>query len=218
MSAPTPIDVYLLKFGTYENLLKLQAGQVHMRTVGYFRQQEEIDGRGDSYEGLALNLQPDRGDFTIDDRTGAGEIVGPIRAYNVAYDDLHVFCVTAISNDYIWQQSNSGAPLISERLAAFGSHVLFIKHDVFVARMREAAQAGDYKMDAGPVVYYDSMSYHGPVGPIHKRSAYRWQMEWRFVVEPSGKGIKNIELGSLADIAILYETKTVAERVVQAST
>ena len=208
MSESKPAIVQkFLKFGTLENLLKLRAGQVHMKTLGYFRDLEEKDGRGDSYEALTTHLQP--GQFRLGFRTSTSDeifevtelIAKPLRIW--ANTDVHVFCMTALTVQYLEEQARVGAPIIGERLKALSNYVLEISPKPFMDRMTQAAAAAGFKTDWGVVKYYNPALYHGEIDYFDKRSSYDWQMEARIVADPSGNDHMNIELGSLEDISIL---------------
>lgn len=177
-----------------------------MKTLRYFRDLEEADGRGDKYEALHLHLQPGQfrlrfGDFEIPPE----DLAAPLLMSRDADAEMHVFCLTALTTDHIDRQAALGASVMNEQLAAWGTHVLVIKPKPFLARMAEAVRAAGFDHQFAPVQYYDPASYHGVMTPFHKRSAYEWQMEARIVATPSGKEFINVELGSLEDVTELLE-------------
>lgn len=193
-----------LKFGSLENLTKLRAGQVHMKTLGYFRDLEEKDGRGDKYEALFAHLQPGQFRLRLGDlEIPAEDLAGPMTMSRDADADIHVFCMTALTVDHI--NSHEGRSVINEQLLEWGPHVLMIKPRPFLERMAEAVRTAGFKHEFAPVQYYDPASFHGNASPFHKRSSYEWQMEARIIATPSGEKFRNIELGSLEDITELLD-------------
>lgn len=214
MSESKPLTIHrFLKFGSLENLTKLiMKGQVHMKTLRYFRDLEEKDGRGDSYETLAAHLQPGRFKLSFGTSDGksmfevaAEDIAAPFLMHSEGDADLHVFCMTAITTQYLESQTNAGAPIISEQLKSWGKYMLSIKPKPFLDRLTQAATAEGFKIDWGRIEYYDPASYHGETNFFHKRNIYEWQMEARIIADASGKNEHDFFLGSLEDISTLYQ-------------
>lgn len=178
-----------------------------MKTLGYFRNLEEGDGRGDSHEALRYHMQPGKGRLVLGDyEVKAEDLAAPIRMHQTAHDAVHTFCMTGLTDDVLIHHEQNQTFPITEQLSALGQYVLVIRPRPFLERFRQAADREGFSYEFAPVIYYDAATFHGETSLFHKRNIYEWQQEVRIISNPSDQPFRNVELGSLADISGLYET------------
>lgn len=209
MSSPLTFARFL-KFGSLANLEKLIRGQVHMKTLGYFRTLEEVDGRGDGHEALSHHLQPGQIRLKIGDyEVPAEDLAAPVLMHLSVHDAVHVFCMAGLTVDYFQQRAQERSSPITDQLAGLGQYVLVIKPRPFLERFMQAAEKDGFRYQFAPVNYFDPTTYHGPTTLFHKRTQYAWQQEVRIIADPSGNPYRNVDIGSIEDIAGLYEIDVV---------
>jgi len=119
--------------------------------------------------------------------------------------DANLYCLTAIIHQEI---ESLGTLTLDIANTKFGSHFLIIKNPkLFYERIRNGFEMEGMNVDSGLVVYYDRYDINGEVSPFHKRNEFKFQKEFRFVIENQTKSPIKIKIGSLNEIAQIFEIK-----------
>jgi hypothetical protein len=96
-----------------------------------------------------------------------------------------------------------GSPVfVDERNFRFGdAFAVLIDGEEFLRRVRTAAESCGHKLIYRLVEYFDEETYTGPVGIFGKRSAFRYQSEFRIALVPGINEPYSFAVGDLSDIA-----------------
>ncbi|WP_459925349.1 hypothetical protein [Desulfatiferula olefinivorans] len=195
----------------------LKDGLLYMNNIDYFKKYEDSDIalRGDIYEGLAASYNANQliikiGDIVIEDAIGKVDV-----GYNVD-NETNIYCMTKISDGKILDAGDEGLYL-SEKFLKFGNKAVVIggsNISEFENRLRKAFSSDNSiyipRNDgilAKQVTYLDRDKHHGPMNVFNKFEDYSWQYEWRIAVnQASGRGPYKFKIGSLYDIAHVFES------------
>lgn len=196
----------LLKFA--DDLKHLAAlreeGLVYMKPLDYFRKLEDEDEeRGDKFEGSSRIWQPHHMELTLDVAgvglytAVPGEITAPIRYSLPGQRALNVFCTTAI------ELSAKTGQFEIDKATAFRPWVTIIAPKLLSARLEAAANRMNFSFGSGFVEYYEGAEYTGETGPFRKRTRFRHQQEFRFIIDRGTTICETLSLwiGSLEDIS-----------------
>jgi len=199
----------LMKFGAVEYLQELLTqGHLFMQPVSYFRALEADSARGDSDEALTYCYQPSRTVLEVrgpgGDWQNVGGMVGPMLYREDRGSTGNAFCMFALRASHAEALARQLAEtVVDQRNQAFGDcAVVFTDGDELLLRARAAAAKDGLTLRQGLVEYVDKETYHGPMGPFRKFSAFSYQSEFRLVAKPGCVGPRSLMLGSLEDIAV----------------
>jgi len=203
-----------MKFGSKENIEDLfNNGTIYMNPLQKFRELEDEELRGDSYEGVSSILNIPAGDIEI-----------PSLNFKGKYHSLHlrgsrekitgnVFCLYCISS---YGFNNPEDIKVDEKVKLFGSHVLFIKDkQEFLNRVENKLKSLNLKYNYNFVEYYDKDKINGTVHLFQKPLEFEYQKEFRFYVEKDEIEPISFSIGSLENIAEIHEIQTIDTLVVR---
>ena len=201
----------LLKIGKPEHIGRLRdLGELYMRPLWKFAEEENDPHRGDRYEGTSYIWQPDVAQLQVE-VAGTFQAIpgisGPIRHVSGLDRNTNVFCMYAL-------RSLETPTRIDERNAHFGQAFAYITHvDEFLRRVRNNLPRGTHAR-ADFVEYIDSTIYTGPMMAFRKRREFAHQSEFRIAVSPGTGRDLIIPVGDLSDILIVgYSEQIVGRRV-----
>lgn len=217
----------------------IKKGELFCRTLGYFKELDGDDSRGDKFEAVTDWYQPDQINIamTFKDKDGTEKtfpienIAGPVTIQNNGYNRLNLYCMYAVKipefeESYeteeervaIVQKINlmlkDRSTLSADFLALGEFAVVVFQVEEFIERIKKVAQDRNYACWHGVIRYYDPDKFHGSLNEIEavfkKRNVYRHQNEYRFVFDSNEpEGPKLIHLGSLEGIAIKISTSEI---------
>ena len=187
-----------IRFGETKFLEQLvDLGSIRMWPLGHFANQENDGVRGDPFEGIDGNYQPNdvtRWTVSAPGRTFDLTPSGPIR-YSLGHTPrLNVLCVALIYPPV------EGDLVVPDGRGFGDGFVLFLDPDRFVDRLSTALQSHGQILEHGPVEYVDPCSHSGEWGPFRKPLGYSQQAEYRFVARPGTGQALDLELGPLHEI------------------
>lgn len=211
------------------------AGHLYMNPLSYFQSiEEDVDGRGDSFEGCAALFQPNQCILTIGDlEIEASSLVGPIRYAYQKTQNANVMCMYAgyldesdtivFDNNQILTADDQRDTILNalipdENLDDLGEWSVTIRNiPEFKKRFTAAAREAKLTSATGLVKYYDPNTFHGsfPEGEemFYKRNTYAYQKEFRLaVIRNDGKPFV-LSIGDISDIAELLPTRTTFESI-----
>ncbi len=199
-------------------------GLLYMNTIGYFRNYENDNIRGDRYEGLEMSLLPRNiiatfGDFVLND------LIDKVDIRRDIVDEINIFCMTKLS-DYDLLTAPNGRFYFSDEFKSFGNRVAVIcgnDINIFNNRVNKCIQANESisainenQIIADQVKYVDRNNYHGNMNPFMKFDNYSWQKEWRIALRQRvNSGPFELKIGCLADIAKIWNTDDVINTPVE---
>lgn len=198
----TKQEFALFKFGESEHIESfVNEGLLHMNTLRYFRDLEaKCDRvRPDRDEGSTWCIQANKAAISMKPRDAwikVGTILGPIRTTDGREDITNVFCMFALHTNPVSE------PLVHEKNFEFGDTFAVLTNPVeFLRRVNEAAVCESLSVHKGLVEYFNSSTYHGPMGPFRKFSEFAYQSEFRIAIEGGKNEPLRLKIGSLLDIA-----------------
>lgn len=189
----------LLKFGESEHLALLRdEGLLYMNPLPFFWKCEGKDAlRGDHFDSVdairrgtkfAIGKSPDQ----MQAMTGNFEF----RIHPPDSQKINLFCMFAFV-------PNKTPLPIDERNFEFGTHALVVKDvDEFVKRMMTTIDREGILFERGLVEYVND-DHSGEVGPFKKLRKFEFQSEWRLVCYEGPGDVRQIRIGSIADISEL---------------
>lgn len=189
----------LLKFGKPEHLTLLRdEGLLYMNPLPFFWKCEGKDAvRGDHFDSVdeirrgtkfAIGKSPDQ----MRAMTGKFDF----RIHPPDSHKINLFCMFAfVPNKTPWP--------IDERNFEFGTHALVINEvDDFLERMKATLDTNQFPFTSNFVEYVDD-DHSGEVGPFKKMRKFEFQSEWRVVCYDGPGDVRQIRMGSIADISEL---------------
>lgn len=199
------IDIHaLIKVGKKENIADLQEiGSIFMNKVGFFRDYEEKQLRGDKDEGIKGIHQIAR-----------LEILHPKTRQVLAYaeDSSQLKHRDGEERGYIYSliaimtQDNLETVRIDERNKEFGdSFVIICDVPEFIRRVEEEFKNLGYEYRYGPVQYYDQKEYSGELDIFCKQNYFKFQQEFRFFVKKNENDPLTLKIGSIEDISRVFD-------------
>jgi hypothetical protein len=199
----------LSKIGQRKNMESLlNDGSVYMHQLKYYKKLENDNIIGDNNEGLAAyysGLNP----------TLTCQIKSEIKLISFHPKEIKIFGVHNEHAVYCMYEFNSGdididtwAKNIDKRIFGFGDTMIIIRlPKVFYKKLYKTAQKAGYELDSRPIEYVSS-NYCGEIGPFRKFDEYKYQSEIRFITNKPTDGILQLKLGSLKEISIMIDLKT----------
>lgn len=194
-----------LKFGELKYIKDLyENGTVFLNSIQHFRKLEDNGLRGDIYEGISNLRNLPSGEFEIKSLNHKGKYVS--MQVRESYEEV-------VGNIYsLYAVSSQGFPnplefKIDNRNSEFGSHCLMIKNlPLFFNRIEQELKNSKLKFRHGFVKYYDANKTNGEITLFQKPLEYEYQKEFRFYVERDSIEPLILNIGSLKDIAEIYES------------
>lgn len=199
-----------LKFGSEENLNDLlRNGNIFMNSIQYFRQIEDKELRGDSYEGASRIINYPPGEFEIPEIGFKGNYLNiHIRE---AYEEVlgNIFSLYCISS-HGW--GNPTDFKIDQRIKRFGTHCVMIKdNERFFNLMKQGLNSLNLKYDHGFVDYYNRKEINRKVSLFEKPLEFEYQKEFRFYVDRNASDSFQFRIGNIEDIAEIYPIESVVD-------
>lgn len=158
----------LMKFGTRENLEKLQFGSVYMKNLQYYIDLEnssDDEDVGDKYDGLLPIQDVKISIYTVDTNEFVTQFQSPISTMNLGYNKCPVFCMYMFDNRNNTAETLSGDELTvrydfsdeqKRKIGRFGDSVLLITNgNEFIARMKKGFLDAGISFSRDVVKYYN---------------------------------------------------------------
>lgn len=227
----------LVKFGSKDNLIKLQQGELYMKNLQYYVDLEknaDDEDVGDMYDGQMLWEDAKVTLFDYDTKEIFTEGTASKLSLNLGYLKYPVFCMftfdyrnhtdeelkgdnLSVRYDFTDEQKN--------KLHKFGTHALIIKNgDEFVERVKKGLLHNDIGYSRDFVKYYafnnikhlrevkeDSMKI-----AFWKRQKYAYQQEYRFLAHTEVDDHLCVNIGDISGITQLVETNKLLNTYLQA--
>ena len=222
----------LMKFGSEENLKKLQKGQFYTKNLQYYVDLEKAsddDNVGDRYEGQMVleNVQITMYDY----ETGAfvAQLDAPTASMDLGYLKCPVFCMFMYDyRNHVSEELNGDILKVRyqftekqlSKLPEFGSHVLIIKNgNEFVDRVKKGLLREGYGFTRDFVQYHmgNSLEHLQEVAQndmriaFWKRDKYDFQQEYRILVHTQVDDSLSVDIGDLSDITDLMKTSDLSK-------
>ncbi|MBW3469036.1 hypothetical protein [Arthrospiribacter ruber] len=175
----------------------LKSGEVYFNTIEFFRKNDVDDFlRGDFAEGLKYSPLPN---FRIPSLEEYG-IKFKNAKINGDTDISHLYSMYMVTTEF-WE----GNIHFDKRILEFGDYALIIKPREFLEKVIKASK---YEIKYGPAVYYRTPTIPLSLNPFSKREEFKYQNEFRFVINSSSKDPIKIKIGDISDIATMIPTET----------
>ncbi|WP_218060156.1 hypothetical protein, partial [Aliivibrio sp. 1S128] len=222
MGNPSQFYRVLIKFmdEQYVNSF-IDDGLLFMNNIEYFRKYEgEENGelvRSDMAEGLAVSMQSEKVNVTFNGLE-LGGLTGNIDVRYNHEDKTNIYSMTRISDQDILDAGELGLYL-SKKFQKFGNKAVLIAgkniekfHERLEEKINNATDIytiNESNIIAAQVEYVRRDEHHGNMGVFRKFDSYAWQHEWRIAFKNNQlSGPYSLKLGSLKDIAIVFDTET----------
>ena len=199
-----------LKFGEEKNIFDLyENGTIYMNSIQYFRQIEDNDLRGDSYEGVSMIRNYEPGEFEIPNFNFKGKHLGIHlkESYEKIFGNIYsLYCISSHGWD------NPEEFIIDSKIKKFGNQCLMIK-DVkkFINLVENKARKLDLDIKSGFVNYYDKNKVNRKITLFEKPLEFEYQKEFRFYVARKSVEPIKFTIGSLKNIAELFPCETTVD-------
>lgn len=202
--------VLFIKFGSEENIKSLyENGIVYLNTIEYFQNLEDKGVRGDKFEGT-VNIKNFESTEKLrleitDTKTGDKMDVQPsklqLRHYD-AYPKGNLYSLYCIKqSDFL----DTNEFTIDSKVRAFGSHALFIRGTKnFIDKLTSEIQKLNMSYKAKPVEYYDNENTNGPINLFQKVQEYKYQNEYRIIVQNNKQEPIKVSIGSLKKYSEMF--------------
>ena len=205
-------------------------GRVYANRLSYFKDIEGTDdsGRADGHEGVIGWFQQNQGRLTINEIDITGDLAGPIEMQREWLNYRNLFCVHAAHTGDIDLDNLSAHDVedlrkqleLSEDCRKLGRFAVVIRNiPEFVKRIESAAEQKGYRLSRGLVKYYDPDTFHGSFSDwravFRKRREYRYQQEYRFIIDTLAIGDWPIvlEMGDIQDITSCFYASKINEEL-----
>ena len=215
----------------------IKNGELFSRRLGDFKGIEDGQVRGDGYEAVTGNYQPEEVSVTISWKDAEGvesshlikDLNAPVILQEHGYDDLNLYCMYALKiPDFIESYKTAEEKIkvenkvkqllrkcltIDEKVVQFGGFsVVIYRVEEFISKVEAVAKENDLAYWHKLVEYYDPAlfngSFNGLEAAFNKRSCYQFQNEYRFAFKfDEPSGSKKISVGSLEGIACKVPTE-----------
>jgi len=202
--------VLFIKFGSEENIKSLyENGIVYLNTIEYFQNLEDKGVKGDKFEGTHNiknyeSTEKLRLEIT-DTKTGDKMDIKPSKLQLRHYDPYpkgnlySLYCIKR--SDFL----NTDEFTIDSRVKAFGSHALFIRGTKkFIDKLTSEIEKLNMAYKAKPVEYYDNEKTNGQINLFQKIQEYKYQNEYRVIVQNNSQEPIKISIGSLKDYSEMF--------------
>lgn len=219
----------LIKFGSEENLKKLQSGELYMKNLQYYvdleKNNSDDDVVGDMYDGQMVLQDVEISMFTVDTHEYIANISASEVSMNLGYLKNPVFCMfmfdfrNHVDEDLHNDILTVGYKFTDEqlkRLPSFGSHALIVKNgNEFVKRIKEGLLANNIGYSRDFVQYYgfNNLEHLTQVQidnsriAFWKREKYMYQQEYRFLAHTEVDDHLSINIRDISDITQIITTE-----------
>ena len=192
-------------------------GRLYANRLSFFKEIEDAGdaNRGDKYEGTMVWGQPGLAQIEINGQNISNDLAGPVSLSSNRLDQFNVVCLYAgNTRDYgqapLPKRSQiRNQLLISRECEQFGQYAVLIKDGVeFLNRVKKSAKLKNFRVAHGLVEYYNPDTFHGNFpgisGAFMKHDRFRYQREYRIVIETGSSGINPIvlDIGDIRDISM----------------
>ena len=226
----------LMKFGSEENLKKLQSGQLYMKNLKYYVELEKTtddEDVGDKYDGQMVLQDVKISMYTIDTNEFIAQFDAPAASMNLGYLECPVFCMFMFDYRNHVEEQLEGELLTvkyqftEEQLAKmpnFGDSVLIIKNgDEFIKRVKKGLLDAGYGFTRDHVQYYgfNNMEHLKQVQKDNsriafwKRDKYAYQQEYRILIHYFVDDFLSVNIGDISDITDLLKTEELLNTYVE---
>ena len=226
----------LMKFGTEENLTKLQSGQLYMKNLKYYVDLEKAkddEDVGDIYDGQVVLQDVKISMFTVDTHEFVAQFDAPAVSMNLGYLECPVFCMFMFDyRNYVDEHLDGDKLTVryqftEEQIAkmpTFGDSVLIIKNgNEFINRVKKGL------LDAGYGFTRDLVQYYGFNNLEHlkqvrkdnsriafwKREKYSYKQEYRLIVHDFVDDHLSIDIDDISYISYLIKAEELLNTYVE---
>lgn len=218
----------LMKFGSENNLRKLQAGQLYMKNLKYYVDLEKTtddEDVGDKYDGQMMLQDVKISMYTVDTHEFIAQFDAPSASMNLGYLECPVFCMFMFDYRNHVEENLEGENLTVKyqfteeqlkKMPNFGDSVLIIKNgDEFVNRVKKGLLEAGYGFSRDHVQYYafnnveqlkQIQSDNSRIA-FWKRDKYSYQQEYRFLIHDFVDDYLSVDIGDISDITQLLRTE-----------
>lgn len=218
----------LMKFGSENNLRKLQAGQLYMKNLKYYVDLEKTtddEDVGDKYDGQMMLQDVKISMYTVDTHEFIAQFDAPSVSMNLGYLECPVFCMFMFDYRNHVEENLEGENLTVKyqfteeqlkKMPNFGDSVLIIKNgDEFVNRVKKGLLEAGYGFSRDHVQYYafNNVEHLKQIQSDNsriafwKRDKYSYQQEYRFLIHDFVDDYLSVEIGDISDITQLLRTE-----------
>ena len=181
-------------------------GNIFFNTDKKFTQMDATDiVRFDPDEGLDESRQIRK--LSIQDKETRefipiGGVISPVKFRYANKGALNIFCV------YVHLEKDS--PYFDEKNLNFGNSAVVIRDPIeFTKRIHYAANKLSLSIVQSPVEYVDQKKYHGVMGPFRKYDSFKYQNEFRYLLQPGQNEAITLPVGDLRDICFTIPSKDI---------
>ena len=218
----------LMKFGSENNLRKLQAGQLYMKNLKYYVDLEKTtddEDVGDKYDGQMMLQDVKISMYTVDTHEFIAQFDAPSASMNLGYLECPVFCMFMFDYRNHVEENLEGENLTVKyqfteeqlkKMPNFGDSVLIIKNgDEFVNRVKKGLLEAGYGFSRDHVQYYafNNVEHLKQIQSDNsriafwKRDKYSYQQEYRFLIHDFVDDYLSVDIGDISDITQLLRTE-----------
>lgn len=218
----------LMKFGSENNLRKLQAGQLYMKNLKYYVDLEKTtddEDVGDKYDGQMMLQDVKISMYTVDTHEFIAQFDAPSASMNLGYLECPVFCMFMFDYRNHVEENLEGENLTVKyqfteeqlkKMPKFGDSVLIIKNgDEFVNRVKKGLLEAGYGFSRDHVQYYafNNVEHLKQIQSDNsriafwKRDKYSYQQEYRFLIHDFVDDYLSVDIGDISDITQLLRTE-----------
>lgn len=218
----------LMKFGSENNLRKLQAGQLYMKNLKYYVDLEKTtddEDVGDKYDGQMMLQDVKISMYTADTHEFITQFDALSASMNLGYLECPVFCMFMFDYRNHVEENLDGENLTVKyqfteeqvkKMPNFGDSVLIIKNgDEFVNRVKKGLLEAGYGFTRDHVQYYafNNVEHLKQVQSDNsriafwKRDKYSYQQEYRFLIHDFVDDYLLVDIGDISDITQLLRTE-----------
>ena len=211
----------LMKFGSEENLKKLQAGQLYMKNLKYYVDLEKAtddEDVGDKYDGQMVLQGVKINVCSVDTNESVAQFDAPKVSMNFGYLECPVFCMFMFDyRNYVEEHLEGDVSTVRyqfteeqlERMPNFGDTVLVVNNgDEFVKRVKDGLLKAGYGFTRDYVQYYGinnleqlkQVQKDNSRIAFWKREKYSYQQEYRFLVYGCVDDHLSVDIGDISDI------------------
>ncbi|ETI57856.1 hypothetical protein [Marinomonas profundimaris] len=133
-----------------------------------------------------------------------GGVTSPIKFRYANKGALNIFCV------YVHLEKNNSH--FDEKNLNFGNSAVVIRDPIeFTKRIHYAANKFSLNIEQSPVEYVDQKKYHGVMGPFRKYDSFKYQNEFRYLLQPGQNEAITLPVGDLRDICFVIPSKDIRQ-------
>ncbi len=226
----------LVKFGSEENLTKLQHGQLYMKNLQYYVDLEKNtsdEDVGDKYDGQMMLEDTKVTLVDYETKELFREYTATRVSMGLGFSKCPVFCIFSFDDRNRINAELNGDNLrvryeFTEeqrtKLNNFGTHALIIENtNEFIERIQNSLLSNEIGYSRGFVQYYsfNNIEHFRQVKEDNtkiafwKRQKYAYQQEYRFLAHTTVDDHLIIDIGNITHITQLVETKSLLNTYVE---